>query len=55
MQYSLYNPASSITHTTGNALANRHSTMEVEVQVKSKKAVQLHVYLYTHAQVQTSN
>lgn len=49
MQYSLYNPTSTMTHTRGSALANRYNPMEVEV--KSKKAVQLHVYLYTHAQV----
>lgn len=37
MQYSLYNPTSTITHTIGNALANRSSTIEAEVQVKSRK------------------
>lgn len=53
IEYSLCNPTSTITHTTGNALANRYSTIEVEV--KRKKAVQLHVYLYSHAQIQTSD
>lgn len=52
MQYSLYNPTSTITHTTGNALANRYSTIEVEVQVKSKKlysymCISIHMHRYS--------
>lgn len=49
IEYSLCNPTSTITHTTGNALASRYSTIEVEV--KSEKlcsyiCISIHMHRY---------
>lgn len=50
MQYSLYNPPSTITHTIGNTLTNRYNTIEVEVKNKklySYMCISIHMHRYS--------
>lgn len=46
-EYSFYYTSFAVTHTTANTLANIYSTVEAEVPVRTKKALQLSRYIST--------